>query len=133
MKTRLQRDLSDSTVRRNVGVAFAHSFLACKRLKMALNEMSVIGEDVDRYGETISEAFQIALKLQGDLEGYERVFNNMYRLNELAGELNGELKEKLSKIKPSDYIGLSEELAIRGSEQAELLARRVMEELGKRF
>jgi adenylosuccinate lyase len=133
MKTRLQRDLSDSTVRRNIGVAFAHSLLACRRLSRALNEMSVIGEDVDRYGETTSEAFQIAFKLQGDLEGYERVFNNLDRLNELTKQMNGELKEKLSKIKPSDYVGLSEELAIRGSEQAELLARRVMDELGKRF
>lgn len=132
MKTRLQRDLSDSTVRRNVGVAFAHSLLACRRLRRALSEMSVIGEDVDRYGETKSEAFQIAFKLQGDLEGYEKVFNNLDRLNELVGDLNGELKDKLSKIKPSDYVGLSEMLAKRGSEQAELLAKNVMEEL-KRF
>ncbi len=75
--TRMQRDLSDSTIRRMAGQGLAHSMVACSRLRASLSSMSVdrvsMTEDLDRHPEVLAEAAQIAMRLKGDERGYEKV------------------------------------------------------------
>jgi adenylosuccinate lyase len=129
LASRLQRDLSDSAVRRNVGVAFAHSYLACKRLLRALDSFEFVGEDVDSHIETLSEPLQIAFKLAGDLRAYERVFENIEYIKELSSELPEKLREKFNSLKPSTYTGLSKKLALDISEKVEKRAKEILKEL----
>jgi adenylosuccinate lyase len=129
LASRLQRDLSDSAVRRNVGVAFAHSYLACKRLLRALDSFEFVGEDVDSHIETLSEPLQIAFKLAGDLRAYERVFENIEYIKELSSELPEKLRERFNSLKPSTYTGLSKKLALDISEKVEKRAKEILKEL----
>jgi adenylosuccinate lyase len=129
LASRLQRDLSDSAVRRNVGVAFAHSYLACKRLIRALDSFEFVGEDVDSHIETLSEPLQIAFKLAGDLRAYERVFENIEYIKELSSELPEKLRERFNSLKPSTYTGLSKKLALDISEKVEKRAKEILKEL----
>jgi adenylosuccinate lyase len=75
--TRLQRDLSDSVVRRMVGQGLAHSLIACKRLRGSLSSMKVerhtMLDDLRRHPEILAEREQITRRLGGDAEGYEKV------------------------------------------------------------
>ncbi|MDV3293506.1 MAG: hypothetical protein LYZ70_04485 [Nitrososphaerales archaeon] len=75
--TRLQRDLSDSVVRRMVGQALAHSLVASKRLLQSLRNMSVdrqaMADDLRKHPEVLAEAIQVMMRLRGDEKGYERV------------------------------------------------------------
>jgi adenylosuccinate lyase len=129
LASRLQRDLSHSAVRRNVGVAFAHSYLACKRLLRALDSFEFVGEDVDSHIETLSEPLQIAFKLAGDLRAYERVFENIEYIKELSSELPEKLRERFNSLKPSTYTGLSKKLALDISEKVEKRAKEILKEL----
>lgn len=77
LTSRLQRDLSDSPVKRNIGVALAHSLIACKRLISAIDQIRVKRErmlrDLEGRDEVYSEALQILMRLEGDEMGYEKV------------------------------------------------------------
>ncbi|MGC9145387.1 MAG: lyase family protein [Nitrososphaeria archaeon] len=129
LSTRLQRDLSDSTVRRNIGVAIAHSYLACKRLLKALDSFEFIGETVDLRFETLSEPLQVAFKMAGDLKAYEKVFENIENMKELASELPEGIKEKFISLQPSSYTGLSERLALEASDAAQKKANEILKKL----
>jgi len=76
-QTRLQRDLSDSVVRRMVGQALAHSLVACSRLRASLSAMEVdrgsMKGDLESHPEVLSEREQILMRLRGDKRGYEKV------------------------------------------------------------
>jgi len=75
--TRLQRDLSDSVVKRMTGQALAHSLVAAKRLSQSLGAMSVdratMARDLDQHPEVMAEAVQLTLRLKGDRRGYQKV------------------------------------------------------------
>ncbi len=75
--TRMQRDLSDSVIRRMVGQALAHSLVACSRLGASLASMNVeaktMRQDLLRHPEVLAEAEQVALRIRGDERGYEKV------------------------------------------------------------
>ncbi len=129
LSSRLQRDLSDSTVRRNLGVAMAHSYLACRRILRALDSFEFIGEEVDAHYETLSEPLQISFKMAGDLKAYERVFENVEKIKELALELPLGIKEKFDSLKPSSYKGLSEKLALEVSNEIRQKAESMLKEL----
>jgi len=81
--TRLQRDLSDSVVRRMTGQALAHSLVASKRLVSSLEELTVEREtmsaDLRRHPEVFAEAAQILARLRGDEKGYEKVMGSLKR------------------------------------------------------
>ncbi len=106
--TRLQRDLSDSVVRRMVGQALAHSLVASKRLLQSLRSISVdravMAEDLARHPEALAEAVQVMMRLRGDEKGYERVrkavqngsFSSLGTYVREAGNYDG-LAEKLAK------------------------------------
>jgi len=75
--TRMQRDLSDSVIRRMVGQALGHSLVACTRLIGSLDSMavekSVMSRDLSAHPEVYAEAEQVSMRLRGDERGYEKV------------------------------------------------------------
>ncbi|MDG6952662.1 MAG: hypothetical protein JRN49_00340, partial [Nitrososphaerota archaeon] len=103
--TRLQRDLSDSVVRRLLGQGLAHSLIACKRLGGSLSSMEVdrpaMLADLRRHPEILAEREQIMRRLAGDAEGYEKVRASVGR-GHYAAESD-----------PLQYLGRSVDLARR--------------------
>ncbi len=75
--TRMQRDLSDSVVRRMTGQALAHSLVACGRLTASLASMRVgrkeMSLDLERHPEVYAEREQVLRRLSGAAKGYEEV------------------------------------------------------------
>ena len=122
--SRLQRDLSDSTVERNFGVAFAHSLIgyvsARKGLdKIAVNEQKII-EELERHPEVIGEAIQTVLRREGvntpyeslrDLTRGRRVTLDDFRIFIDGLMVSGQIKEELRLITPTNYIGIAKVLA----------------------
>jgi adenylosuccinate lyase len=106
--SRMQRDLTDSTVMRNIGVALGHSVVAYKSLLAGLETLSVNLEAVDTdltNRGLLAEAYQILLKKENIKDGYELI-KNMQR-NELSiDELNlpETLKEKLYSVTINSYV-----------------------------
>ncbi len=117
--TRLQRDLSDSVVRRMAGQALAHSLVACKRLVHSLHGMSVdreaMAKDLDSHPEALAEAVQILMRLKGDEKGYQKVKRSIER-----GDL--ERLRGLAEMAGS-YEGLAPSLATNCSREVQLLLR----------
>jgi adenylosuccinate lyase len=125
--SRMQRDLTDSTVLRNVGVAVGHSLLSFRSLsaglqKIELNEARV-AEDLDRAWEVLSEAVQTVMRAHGIPDAYERLkaFTRGRPVDERAMRefiasvaLPPEEKRRLLQLKPGTYIGLAPSLALRG-------------------
>ena len=107
-QTRLQRDLSDSVVRRMLGQALAHSMIACNRLAGSLAtlkvERAVMEEDLRRHPEVLAEREQILRRLAGDARGYEKVRESLGSGKFVPGS------------EPAAYLGVSAELA-RGCER----------------
>ena len=119
MITRLQRDLSDSTVRRNYGVALAHLLQAIKGLERFLKRIEfdkgAMAEDVEKNPEWVSEPAQIRTRLAGlDIleeirsieERGEEYLNNLRKVVKEAGED----PDKIIPKKPDEYLGKSGEL-----------------------
>ncbi|MCY4562715.1 MAG: adenylosuccinate lyase [Flavobacteriaceae bacterium] len=119
--SRFQRDLTDSTVLRNVGVPFAHTVIALKSIlngirKLEVNE-SQINLDLDKNWQIISEAIQTLLRK----EGYEKPYEQLKEFTRVSKAINKEsihlfidslnisdaLKSDLKKITPFNYIGIS--------------------------
>ncbi|MBU2638632.1 MAG: adenylosuccinate lyase [Nanoarchaeota archaeon] len=122
--SRLQRDLSDSTVLRNLGTAFAHCLIAYNSAlrgmsKIDVNEAKVIAE-LENHPEVISEAIQTILRKEGIAAPYE-LMKDLTRGKkvELADfylfidnlNVSGEVKTRLRQITPLNYTGLAEALA----------------------
>ena len=106
--SRMQRDLTDSTVMRNVGVALGHSVVAYKSLLAGLETLSINRMAVDRdLSNTglLAEAYQILLKKENIKDGYELI-KGMERQGLKIDNLNisQELKNKLKSITVYDYI-----------------------------
>jgi adenylosuccinate lyase len=106
--SRMQRDLTDSTVMRNVGVALGHSVVAYKSLLAGLETLSINQMAVDRdLSNTglLAEAYQILLKKENIKDGYELI-KGMERHGQKIDDLNisQELKNKLKSITIYDYV-----------------------------
>ena len=118
--SRLQRDLTDSTVLRNVGVPFAHTLLSVKSTlkglgKLLLNE-EMINKDLEENWIVIAEAIQTILRREAYPNPYEAL-KDLTRVNRkidkgvLQEFINGldiseTLKEELRKITPQNYTGI---------------------------
>ena len=118
--SRLQRDLTDSTVLRNVGVPYAHSLIAFKSTlkglqKLLLNQ-SKIYEDLDKNWAVVAEAIQTVLRREGYLNPYETL-KGLTRTNlkidakSIADFIDGlkvsqTIKAELKSISPSNYTGV---------------------------
>jgi adenylosuccinate lyase len=106
--SRMQRDLTDSTVLRNVGVALGHAAVAYKSIMEGLNKLSInldrVNEDLS-YNGLLAEAYQIILKKENVKDGYELIKNmerNGQSINDL--KLPEALKEKLKSVTIDDYV-----------------------------
>jgi adenylosuccinate lyase len=124
--SRWQRDLTDSTVLRNLGVALAHALIAWSALGRGLTKIEADGErmaaDLAATWEVLGEAVQTVLRAAGVPGGYERLkeFTRGARVDAatLAAfidtlPLAPAEKTRLRALKPADYTGLAAQLARR--------------------
>jgi adenylosuccinate lyase len=118
--SRLQRDLTDSTVLRNVGVPMAHTLIAFKSILKGLNKLilneKAIADDLEKNWAVVAEAIQTILRREGYPKPYEAL-KGLTRTNEAINQksiatfidsldINNNLKEELKKITPSNYTGV---------------------------
>ena len=103
--SRLQRDLTDSTVSRNIGVPFAHTLLAYKMLIKGLNKLILnkdkIDEDLNNNWAVVSEAIQTILRREGYPKPYEKL-KELTRTNETITEKS--IQDFIKKLKVSDAV-----------------------------
>lgn len=124
--SRWQRDLSDSTVLRNIGVAIGHSLLAyqatCKGLSKLEPNLDVIEADIDKHWEVIAEAVQTMMRRYQLEEPYEKLkaFTRGKRIDKATMQqfikslpLPNSIKKQLLDLTPANYLGYAEELAKR--------------------
>ncbi|MEZ3143807.1 adenylosuccinate lyase [Halobaculum sp. MBLA0143] len=118
--SRLQRDLSDSTVKRNVGAALAHCLIGYTKTAAGLSKV-VPNEPVMRAAladepAVIGEAVQTILRREGDTEAYERVKAltrgeevTLSAFRELFAELDvsESVREELAALEPETYVGVA--------------------------
>ena len=118
--SRLQRDLTDSTVLRNIGVPIAHTLIACKSTlkglgKVLLNE-SAIHADLEANWAVVAEAIQTVLRREGYPEPYEAL-KGLTRTNERIDattigrfiqslKVSESIKTELTKITPFNFTGI---------------------------
>jgi adenylosuccinate lyase len=106
--SRMQRDLTDSTVMRNIGVVLGHSAVAYKSIIEGLEKLSVnlevVDSDLSNKG-LLAEAYQILLKKENIKDGYELI-KDMQRKNQDVDDLNVPdlLKEKLNSVTIDSYV-----------------------------
>lgn len=118
--SRLQRDLSDSTVERNFGVAVGHSLIGYKSAqkglsKIAVNEQKIV-EELESHPEVISEAIQTILRRERTSMPYERLKEltrgrkptmDDFRMFIDGLNVSQEVKEELRQITPTNYTGIA--------------------------
>jgi adenylosuccinate lyase len=122
--SRLQRDLSDSTVLRNLGVAFGYSLLAYRRIQRGLGKVAVnreyLLEVVRAHPEVLAEAVQTILRRAGYPQPYEalkeltrgRVLTPADLASFLANlDVDATVRDELSTLTPEGYVGLAAKLA----------------------
>ncbi|MCO6173707.1 adenylosuccinate lyase [Flavobacterium sp. NRK F10] len=118
--SRLQRDLTDSTVLRNVGVPFGHTIIAFEATlkglsKLLLNE-NKLAEDLERNWAVVAEAIQTILRREGYPNPYEAL-KDLTRTNSAINKesiqafietlnVSDAIKKELKQITPSNYLGI---------------------------
>ena len=118
--SRLQRDLTDSTVLRNIGVPLAHTLIALKSLNKGIKKLVInkekISSDLDENWAVVAEAIQTILRRENYPNPYESL-KELTRLNskitkETIGDfidnlnVRDSIKKELKKINPSNYTGV---------------------------
>jgi len=124
--SRLQRDLTDSTVLRNLGVAIGHSVLSYGSLELGLGKIELdpvrVAEDLDRAWEVLGEAVQTVMRAHGIPDAYDRlksftrgrpIDKDAMRRFIASLDLPPAEKERLLCLEPKDYVGLAPVLAKR--------------------
>lgn len=118
--SRLQRDLTDSTVLRNIGVPFAHTLIAIKSTlrglrKLILNE-AALEKDLENNWAVVAEAIQTILRREGYPKPYEAL-KDLTRTNTTVTQetiavfvdglnVSEEIKAEIKQISPSNYTGV---------------------------
>jgi adenylosuccinate lyase len=117
--SRLQRDLTDSTVLRNIGIPFAHSLIAYKSIVKGLDKLLInndaIKADIEENWIVVSEAIQTILRREGYPNPYE-VLKELTRKNQKITsedfnkfiqnlDVSQNVKDELKKITPYNYTG----------------------------
>ena len=117
--SRLQRDLTDSTVLRNLGVPLAHQFLALKSIQKGLGKLKLneekLSADLDANWAVVSEAVQTVLRREGVAQPYEALkaltrgksgINQETMHAFIRGlDVSEDVREELLRITPHNYIG----------------------------
>ncbi len=124
--SRWQRDLTDSTVLRNVGVGLGHSLLAVDSLSRGMAKLEVnparLAEDLNANWEVLAEAVQTVMRRYGVPDAYDKVKAltrgkgiSREALREFVGtlEIPIEAKRRLLQLTPASYLGKAAELAKR--------------------
>ncbi|MBL8101615.1 MAG: adenylosuccinate lyase, partial [Anaerolineales bacterium] len=124
--SRLQRDLSDSTVRRTFGTALGHSLLAWNNfqrgLKRIVPDEEKLTAELNAHWEVVSEGAQTILRAAGKSDAYEslkeqtrgRVLTEAdYESWVASVDVNNEVRTQLISLSPISYIGLAVELVDR--------------------
>jgi len=122
--SRWQRDLTDSTVLRNLGVALGHVAIAYRSLLQGLDKLEAdrarLNEDLDANWEVLTEAIQMVLRRHGVADAYDRLkeFSRGRRVG--AAELQAfvasldvpaDARERLTRLTPATYVGHAARLA----------------------
>ena len=122
--SRWQRDLTDSTIMRNVGSAFSYTLIALKSLNKGIDKLIInkinIDKDLDNSFEVLTEAVQTVMRKYLLDNGYE-LMKELSRGKNLSKEdlhqfidtlaIPEEEKNALKKLTPRNYIGLADKLA----------------------
>ncbi|MDR1552308.1 MAG: adenylosuccinate lyase [Prevotellaceae bacterium] len=119
--SRLQRDLTDSTVLRNIGVPLAHTLISFKSILKGLNKIylneEAINRDLDENWMVVAEALQTILRREAYPNAYEKL-KELTRTNEKITEhhiknfidtldVSDTLKDELKNINPHNYTGIT--------------------------
>lgn len=122
--SRWQRDLSDSTLLRNLGVVFGHSLLGYNSCLTGLNKLEVakeaIAADLNDRWELLTEPLQTLLRRSGEENAYQKIrrhsqgramsYDDYHRMVSQT-DLATEERNRLLSLKPQDYTGLAPKLA----------------------
>ena len=123
--SRWQRDLTDSTVLRNIGVGFGYTMLACSATLKGISKLDVnapvLAADLDDNWAVLGEAIQTVMRRYDIPEPYEKL-KALTRGKDGIGQVALEqfietlevpdaVKTELKKLTPANYIGLASELA----------------------
>jgi adenylosuccinate lyase len=118
--SRLQRDLTDSTVLRNIGVPIAHTLISVNSTMRGLNKLllneGAIDADLEKNWSVVAEAIQTILRREGYPNPYEAL-RNLTRVNRKIDreaihefidslDISDVLKAELKKITPQNYTGI---------------------------
>ena len=122
--SRLQRDLTDSTVLRNLGVAVGHTVLAHHSLRVGLGkvqaDLGTLARDLEHAWEVLGEAVQTVMRAHGIPDAYDRLKQftrgkpvNQASMSEFIASLAlpAAEKERLLRLTPGGYLGLAPDLA----------------------
>jgi len=124
--SRLQRDLSDSTVLRNIGLIFAYFHISATSIQKGMKKIDLnldkINYDIDSSWEILAEPIQTIMRYYKIPNSYDLIKkatrgkpidqNSLIKIIENSG-LDNTAKEKLLKLKPRDYVGLAKKLALK--------------------
>ena len=121
--SRMQRDLSDSTVLRNLGSAFAYSLLAYKSLLKGLSKLEVndaqLQKELDSNWALLAEPIQMMMRRYGQKDAYEKLKEltrgeevTQEKIRDFVEELEipADAKKRLIDLSPSTYIGLAKQI-----------------------
>ena len=118
--SRLQRDLTDSTVLRNIGQPFAHTLIALASLKNGVNKLLIneknIAADLEKNWAVVAEAIQTILRREGYPNPYETL-KELTRTNKIINQqsiatfinkldVSEHIKSELKEINPKNYTGI---------------------------
>lgn len=121
--SRMQRDLTDSTVLRNQGVALGYSFLALKSISKGLSRITInkskMKFELNEHWEVLAEAIQTILRKEGKVDAYEKLkdLTRGEKINESSItdfisslKISDENKEALLSLRPESYVGKASDI-----------------------
>ena len=137
--SRMQRDLTDSSAQRNIGLGFGHSLLAIDNTIRGLGELELSSVDLDadlaENWEVLAEAIQTVIRAEvaagrSDITDPYQLLKDLTRGRRIGSEdlslfvqglnIGQEAKERLLMLKPSNYTGLASELVLLISKNSEV-------------